>query len=196
MAAGYICTCSELITKLQRTSYAKAQWEDTIILGHYYWRLWQDAEPLICHCTGTVPPENEDVCWGEQSRLQTQPTVTVWPLEQQHPRGHTDTTPPAQGETEAGSPSVPECSPAPEPHSTTKHLLQQSWDPAQGGTCPQQEASAYNSWICFGFMVIIGIKSDQLPSKMMKHCCICLIVFTFPFYSFVSKKLFSGKRSV
>lgn len=116
MAAGYICTCSELITKLQRTSYAKAQWEDTIILGHYYWRLWQDAEPLICHCTGTVPPENEDVCWGEQSRLQTQPTVTVWPLEQQHPRGHTDTSPPAQGETEAGSPSVPECSPAPEPH--------------------------------------------------------------------------------
>lgn len=68
VAAGYICTCSELITKLQRTSYSKALWEDTIIVKHYYWRLWQDPKRLICYCKLTITAENEDSL-ARESRL-------------------------------------------------------------------------------------------------------------------------------
>lgn len=157
VAAGYIC--SELITKLQRTSYAKAWWEDTVILEHYYYRLLQDLEPLICYCKLTIPPENEDVWQGRAAHCwQTHPAVTAAQLLLVTPwssstwgssgvpahSGHTQAPPPQPGvESWAGQPHcASECSTAPEPPaSITKHLLQQSWDPAHS---LQQEASAHN----------------------------------------------------
>lgn len=157
VAAGYIW--SELITKLQRTSYAKAWWVDTVILEHYYYRLLQDLEPLICYCKLTIPPENEDVWQGEQPTagrptqqsqqlnccIVTPRSSSTWgssgvPAHS----GHTQAPPPQPGvESWAGQPHcASECSTAPEPPaSITKHLLQQSWDPAHS---LQQEASAHN----------------------------------------------------
>lgn len=169
VAAGYICTCSELITKLQRTSYAKAWWEDTITVEHYYWRLWQDPKPLICYCKLTITAENEEVWQGRaDSQLADSPSghsssaAAACPPGEAAPKVtqvslHTLGTqaPPPLGRggklSQAAAPCqwVQHCPRA--PLSIRKHLVQQSRDPAQGRTCPQppvQEASAYNDWIC------------------------------------------------
>lgn len=165
VAAGYICTCSELITKLQRTSYAKPWWEDTVITEHCCWRLLQDPESLPCYCQVTVTAENEDVWWG-RADTQTEQADSA-PEESQHARG--TRAPPLEPAEGAGPGS-----------SSTKLLVQHSWDPAQAGParCPQGKRLLHT--ICM-FWNIIDIKSDQLPSKMTKCCWVCLTVFTFPF---------------
>lgn len=143
VAAGYICTCSELITKLQRTSYAKPWWEDTVITEHYYWRLLQDPESLTCYCQVTVTAENEDVWWGTADP-QTEQADSA-PGVSQHARG--TGAPPLEPAEGAG------------PGSSTKLLVQlssaQPLHRAGPAHCPQGKRLLHT--ICV-FWNIIDIK--------------------------------------
>lgn len=130
--------------------------EETLTPEHYYyWRSW------ICYCKLTITAGNEDVWQGRADhswRLTQWPqqltccSVTTWSSTPEvaqvslrvpaHP-GHTEASPPT-AQLRQQQHSVSECSTAPEPPaSITKLLLQQSWDPAQGRTCPQPTARGF-----------------------------------------------------
>lgn len=89
VAAGYTCTCSELITE---NFLCKS-----LVRRHYNYRaLLQDPKPFICYCKLT--PENEDVWGGRADTLlpgspvgRAAQLLQCEHLEKQHP-GHTGTT--------------------------------------------------------------------------------------------------------
>lgn len=180
VAAGYICTCSELITKLQRTSYAKPWWEDTVITEHCCWRLLQDPESLPCYCQVTVTAENEDVWWG-RADTQTEQADSA-PEESQHARG--TRAPPLEPAEGAGPGS-----------SSTKLLVQHSWDPAQAGParCPQGKRLLHT--ICM-FWNIIDINVTNFPVKWQNAAGCAWQSSLSLFYLFISTKLFSKKLSM